>query len=128
MYVWRQVVASKAFDLRKEKVRALNQFLHRALNGTTEVRVVNPDGAHSIAVGVDAPVKIEIEGNAGYYAAGMNKSGQVTIHGNAGPGVAEGMNLVGCTSGDSPLSPPVRQRMAACSSSMVTRRCAVASL
>jgi len=87
-----QVVASKAFDLRKEKVRALNQFLHRELNGTTEVRVVNPDGAHSIAVGVDAPVKIEIEGNAGYYAAGMNSQAQVTIHGNAGPGVAEGMN------------------------------------
>ena len=86
-----QVVASKAFDLRKEKVRALNQFLHRELNGTTEVRVVNPDGAHSIAVGVDAPVKIEIEGNAGYYAAGMNDGGTVTIHGNAGTGVAENM-------------------------------------
>jgi methylamine---glutamate N-methyltransferase subunit B len=81
------------YDLRKEGgVRSLNDFLHKRLNGTERVRVVNPDGAHSIAVGVDAPVTIDIEGNAGYFAAGMNKQAEVTIHGNAGPGVAEGMS------------------------------------
>jgi glutamate synthase domain-containing protein 3 len=49
------------------------------------VRVENPDGAHSIAVGVDAPVRIEIIGHAGYYAGGMNKSATIVIEGNAGP-------------------------------------------
>jgi len=80
------------FDLRKKNVRGLNDYLHKRLNGATRVRVLNPDGAHSIAVGVDAAVKIDIEGHAGYYAAGMNKQAAVTIHGNAGPGVAEGMS------------------------------------
>ena len=86
------VADAKAFDLRKDTVRKLNEFLHSKLNGERRVRVLNPDGAHSIAVGVDAPVKIDIEGNAGYYAAGMNKQAEVMIDGNAGPGVAEGMS------------------------------------
>jgi hypothetical protein len=50
-------------------VRELNQFLHGDLTGVDAVRVENPDGAHSIAVGVDAPVRIEVAGHAGYYAA-----------------------------------------------------------
>jgi glutamate synthase domain-containing protein 3 len=36
-------------------------------------------------------VAVEIDGHAGYYAAGMNKYAHVTISGNAGPGVAENM-------------------------------------
>ncbi|MFN0302403.1 MAG: protein glxC [Burkholderiales bacterium] len=86
------MAADIAFDLARQPLRALNQFLHRKLNGTKHVRVTNPDGAHSIAVGVDAPIDITIDGHAGYYAAGMNKQARVTIHGNAGPGVAEGMS------------------------------------
>jgi glutamate synthase domain-containing protein 3 len=79
------------FDLAATPVRALNQFLHGDLAGVGEVRVDNPDGAHAIAVGIDAPVAVTIAGHAGYYAAGMNKHATVTITGNAGPGVAENM-------------------------------------
>ena len=32
-----------------------------------------PAGRHSIAVGLDAPYEVEIEGHVGYYCAGMNK-------------------------------------------------------
>ena len=53
--------------------------------------MLNPDGAHSIAVGLDAPLEVEVDGHAGYYAAGMNKHAHITVHGNAGPGVAENM-------------------------------------
>jgi glutamate synthase domain-containing protein 3 len=80
-----------AFDLRRQTVRDLNQFLHCELDGVREVIVENPDGAHSLAVGMNAPVRIEIRGHAGYYAAGMNKEATVLVHGNAGPGVAENM-------------------------------------
>jgi glutamate synthase domain-containing protein 3 len=55
------------------------------------VRVINPDGAHNIAVGINAPVKVTIDGHAGYYAAGMNKFAEVTIEGSASTGVAENM-------------------------------------
>jgi glutamate synthase domain-containing protein 3 len=87
-----QIAADTAtFDLARQSLRELNQFLHRALGGIKKVKVLNPDGAHSIAVGVDAPIDIEIDGHAGYYAGGMNKLASILVRGNAGPGVAEGM-------------------------------------
>jgi methylamine---glutamate N-methyltransferase subunit B len=79
------------FDLERQTVRDLNQFLHGDLSGVDEVAVANPDGAHSIAVGLNAPIRVDIDGHAGYYAAGMNKEATVVVHGNAGPGVAENM-------------------------------------
>jgi len=84
--------ARTTFDLASQPLRELNRFLHRELGDTKVVHVLNPDGAHNIAVGVDAPVAINIEGHAGYYAGGMNKEAHITIHGNTGPGVAEGMS------------------------------------
>jgi glutamate synthase domain-containing protein 3 len=80
------------FDLAEQTVRDLNQFLHNGVAGANRVvRVINPDGAHAIAVGVDAPIEIKIDGHVGYYAAGMNRQATVDIDGNAGPGVAENM-------------------------------------
>ena len=85
-------MASVTFDLSTQPVRQLNHYLHHELpDGNVRVRVKSPDGAHSIAVGVNAPIDIEIEGHAGYYAAGMNQQARVTVHGNAGPAVAENM-------------------------------------
>lgn len=85
--------AGVTFDLAKQKVRELNQFLHHDLqrSGAKQVEVNNPNGTHSIAVGVDAPVDIQVRGHAGYYCAGMNKLANVTVHGNVGWGVAENM-------------------------------------
>ena len=81
------------FDLARQPLRELNRFLHNELarGGVRRIEVLNPDGAHSIAVGVDAPVEIEVHGHAGYYCAGMNKQARIRVHGNVGPGVAEGM-------------------------------------
>jgi methylamine---glutamate N-methyltransferase subunit B len=85
-------MASVTYDLAAQPLRQLNYFLHHELpQEALHLRVTNPDGAHSIAVGVNAPIDIEIEGHAGYYAAGMNQQARVTVHGNAGPGVAENM-------------------------------------
>ena len=81
------------FDLTKTPLREVNQFLHGApetLSGR-EVLVSNPDGAHSIAVGLNAPVKVTIDGHAGYYAGGMNQLADITIEGSASTGVAENM-------------------------------------
>jgi methylamine---glutamate N-methyltransferase subunit B len=79
------------FDLRTSSVREINQFLHGPLAGVGEVIVTNPDGAHSLAVGLDAPIRVQIDGHVGYYAAGMNKAASIMVYGNAGPGVAENM-------------------------------------
>src|SRR5258708_26549250 len=79
------------FDLSKQSLRSLNQFLHHGLGATKKVVVLNPDGAHNIAAGVNAQVDVEVDGHAGYFAAGMNQLATVLIRGNAGPGLAEGM-------------------------------------
>jgi len=81
----------QVFDLTTHTVRDLNQALH-GLNGATsgpDFKVLNAQGDHALAVGIDAPVKVEIDGHVGYYCAGMNKHANVTIHGNAGTGLAE---------------------------------------
>jgi glutamate synthase domain-containing protein 3 len=86
-----QVSGPVVFDLERHSVRDINQFLHGDLSAVSEVSIHNPDGAHSLAVGLNAPVRVDIGGHAGYYAAGMNKEATVVVHGNAGPGVAENM-------------------------------------
>jgi glutamate synthase domain-containing protein 3 len=79
-------------DLASTPLRELNQRLHdldpRAPQPRTW-RVVNPNGAHAVACGLDAPVEVEILGHVGYYCAGMNKQATVHVRGNAGTGVAE---------------------------------------
>ncbi len=77
------------FDLASDTVRALNAALHADPVGTFAVR--NPGGRHAIAVGIDAPVEVEIDGHVGYYCAGMNQHARVRVRGNAGVGVAENM-------------------------------------
>lgn len=81
------------FDLAQTPLRALNSALHQIGAGAndTAFEVVNPRGSHAVAVGIDTPLAVEIRGSVGYYCAGMNDGGAVTIHGSAGPGVAENM-------------------------------------
>ncbi len=83
----------RTFDLESKGLRALNQALHDQAKKETdfEWEIINPRGNHAIAVGVDAPIKINIKGSTGYYCAGMNKKATVIISGSAGPGVAENM-------------------------------------
>jgi len=80
-------------DLATASRRSLNAELHALPANTNETlwRVENPQGQHALAVGLDAPIKVEIAGHAGYYCAGMNKQATVIVEGNAGVGVAENM-------------------------------------
>jgi len=80
-------------DLAETPLREVNAALHRLAPETNEThwRLVNPRGGHAIAVGLDAPVTIEVDGHVGYYCAGMNKQATVLVRGNAGQGVAENM-------------------------------------
>jgi methylamine---glutamate N-methyltransferase subunit B len=82
------------FDLRTSTLREVNAALHALSTGAGlegEHVVLHPFGAHNVAVGLDAPVKVTVEGHVGYFAAGMNKQAEVTVVGNAGQGLAENM-------------------------------------
>lgn len=81
------------FDLSTTPLRDVNAALHAVGSGDndTAFEVVNPRGAHALAVGIDKPLTVDVRGSVGYYCAGMNDGGGVTVHGSAGPGVAENM-------------------------------------
>lgn len=80
-------------DLAKSSLRELNQALHQIKDGSnaTAWEVINPKGSHAVAAGIDAPIAVNVRGSVGYYCAGMNSQGIVTVHGSAGPGVGENM-------------------------------------
>jgi glutamate synthase domain-containing protein 3 len=79
-------------DLASTSLRELNQRLHDVAGDEPAIRswrVLNPNGMHAVACGIDAPVEVEIVGHVGYYCAGMNQRATVRVHGNVGTGVAE---------------------------------------
>jgi methylamine---glutamate N-methyltransferase subunit B len=86
--------AVEVVDLEQTALRDLNARLHAAPqepDGPRRWRVSNPGGRHAIAVGLDAPLEVDVEGHVGYYCAGMNQQAVVRVHGNCGVGVAENM-------------------------------------
>jgi methylamine---glutamate N-methyltransferase subunit B len=85
--------ASRVFDLAEGSLRELNQALHNIASGSNETawEILNPKGSHSVAVGVDRPISIDVRGSVGYYCGGMNDKSTITVHGSAGPGVGENM-------------------------------------
>lgn len=80
-------------DLENTSLRELNEALHGLKDSTNETswRILNPRGQHAVAVGLDLPIQVEIDGHVGYYCAGMNQQAKVIVNGNAGQGVAENM-------------------------------------
>ena len=81
------------FDLQEHGLRKLNNTLHDQKDNTNQKvwEIVNPKGRHAIAVGIDAPIEVNIKGSTGYYCGGMNKQAIINVKGSVGPGVAENM-------------------------------------
>ncbi|WP_375477625.1 protein glxC [uncultured Jatrophihabitans sp.] len=83
-------VSETQVDLRSDSTSELNQALHRAGDGS-RWRIAHPDGRHNLAVGLTAEIDVRIDGQVGYYCAGMNQRARVLVEGSAGVGVAENM-------------------------------------
>ncbi len=83
----------QTYDVAADGLRGLNQALQAQNKETNQTawQVNNPKGAHAIAVGLDAPIKVTVNGSTGYYCAGMNQQAHVHVKGSVGPGVAENM-------------------------------------
>jgi len=83
----------QTIDLATQPLRELNATLQAQAEQTnaTQWEVLNPRGAHAIAVGLDAPIDVTVRGSTGYYCGGMNKQATIHVTGSAGPGVAENM-------------------------------------
>lgn len=59
--------------------------------GEKEIRVVNVEAQHNLAVGIVKPVSIIFEGSVGYYCGGLIDGPSIEIHGSAGWGLGESM-------------------------------------
>ncbi len=85
-------------DCEALSVREINRVL-RALPDGSEVRLVAPRGRHNLAVGIEHPLSITIDGNAGYFIGGLGGSRtggpSITVDGFVGWSVGE--NLMGGT-------------------------------
>ena len=81
-------------DITEKGLRYLNETLQQQSTGTNQKEwdIINPRGSHAIAVGLDAPIQVTVNGSTGYYCGGMNKQASITVKGSAGPGVAENMS------------------------------------
>ncbi|MBL4813225.1 MAG: protein GlxC [Rhodobacteraceae bacterium] len=83
----------QTYDLESDGLRGLNSSLQALAGSTnkTQWNIVNPRGSHAIAVGLDAPIEVNVKGSTGYYCGGMNKQAFIRVHGSVGPGCAENM-------------------------------------
>jgi glutamate synthase domain-containing protein 3 len=72
--------------------RDINQRLKAALaSGEADVRLLNPDARHNLAVALLKPGGVTIDGSVGYYCAGLMDGATVRVKGSAGWGAAESM-------------------------------------
>jgi len=87
----------QTIDLETTPLRDLNATLQAQAQETNQTvwEVLNPNGRHAIAVGLDAPIDVTVRGSTGYYCAGMNQQARVHVTGSVGPGLAENM-MSGC--------------------------------
>lgn len=83
----------KSIDLEAQGLRKLNTTLQAQSEKVDDAswEITNPKGSHALAVGLDAPIEVAINGSTGYYTAGMNQQATIHVKGSAGPGVAENM-------------------------------------
>ena len=70
--------------------REINAAL-AALPDGASARVLEPRGRHNLAVGLSNRVRIDIEGNAGYFIGGLGDGPDVVVHGFTGWSVGENL-------------------------------------
>jgi methylamine---glutamate N-methyltransferase subunit B len=84
------VSAVTELDCTQLSISEVNRAL-RALPDGAQARITNPRGKHNLAVGLTRRLDITIEGNAGYYIAGLCDGPDVTVDGFVGWSVAENL-------------------------------------
>ncbi|MFQ5933582.1 MAG: glutamate synthase [Dehalococcoidia bacterium] len=71
--------------------REINTHLKELASQGKEVRILNPQARHNLAVGILTPCKITFKGSVGYFCASLMDGPEVVIHGNAGWALGDNM-------------------------------------
>ena len=80
-----------SLDLASLSVREANEQLRAAGAAGEDVQSVTPDARHHIGVGLTEPIKVTIEGSAGYFCAGLSDQARFEVTHNVGWGVGDNM-------------------------------------
>jgi len=72
-------------------LREVNRAIKAGLTGDGEVVVTNTESRHNLAVGLNQPGKVVLDGNVGYYCGGMLQLADIEVNGNAGWSVGSDM-------------------------------------
>ncbi len=81
-----------SIDCTGQPTRDINRAIHAAIAaGQRDLRLLNPDARHNLAVALLEPVHVVFEGSVGYYCGGMMDGGHLEVRGSAGWGTAESM-------------------------------------
>ncbi len=70
--------------------RELNSALAELTDGAT-ARIVEPWGRHNLAVGLTSRIRIDIDGNAGYFTGGLGDGPDVSVNGFVGWSTGENL-------------------------------------
>jgi len=85
-----QKTAAREIDARG--VTDINRAIKELIAaGEKEIRVVNVQAQHNLAVGIVQPVSTLFEGSVGYYCGGLIDGPTIEVHGSAGWGLGESM-------------------------------------
>jgi len=79
-------------DCASRSTREINQLLKAlAQEGHTSVELLNPAGRHSLVVGVEADLKVQIQGAVGYFCGGLCDGITLEIDGSCGWSLGENL-------------------------------------
>ena len=78
-------------DLGQVSVRDANEQIRKWGAEGEDIEVLNPDARHHIGVGLIHPVRVHIQGSAGYFCAGLADQARFEIDNNVGWGLGDNM-------------------------------------
>ena len=108
-------MALQTLDSELLGTRGVNRAL-RGLDPGAAARVLNPRGRHNLAVGLTAPVRVTVEGNAGYFLGGLGGE-----RGGTGPDIVVN-GFVGWSVGENLMGGTIRVRGSASQSAGASAR------
>lgn len=95
VYPWAPVVdtaKSAEIDTDEMTTREVNHRIRELMeDGVGTIKILNPRGKHSLAVGILSRVNLEVEGSLGYFGVGLIDGPNVRVNGRVGWSCGENM-------------------------------------
>jgi glutamate synthase domain-containing protein 3 len=87
-----EMLSQTAIDCAELTTREINQRLKGlAAEGIEQIDLINPNGRHNLAVGIEHAVNIRFQGAVGYYCGGLCDRVAIEINGSSGWSLGENL-------------------------------------